>query len=111
MLTLIALSAAHAVVQSARQTPSLAVAQLAVPHAMVATIGTAPPGATTFLKLVNWVKWIAGSLAGVSMIVVAIILMVQHHAPGTSHAGRLLKVFSGMMLLSSASAIAAVLVH
>jgi len=78
---------------------------------MVATFGTAPPGATTFLKLVNWVKWIAGSLAGVSMIVVAIILMVQHHAPGASHAGRLLKVFSGMMLLSSASAIAAVLVH
>jgi hypothetical protein len=108
---LLALSAAQAVAHSGDPTPSVAVAQLAGTHAMLATFGTAPPGATTFLKLVNWVKWIAGSLAGVSMIVVAVILMVQHHAPGTSHAGRLLKVFSGMMLLSSASAIAAVLVH
>jgi len=110
MLSLIVPMAAHAVVVGVGGGARQGSAHLVVAHLLA--IGTAPPGAATITMVTNWVKWLAGALAGVSVVVVGITMMVQHHSStGVSHAGRVAKVFTGMLLVSGSTAIAAALVH
>jgi len=108
MLSLIVPVAAHALVSF----PGARLSLLHLAAARTEAIGTAPPGAATITMVTNWVKWLAGALAGVSVVVVGITMMVQHHSStGVSHAGRVAKVFTGMLLVSGSTAIAAALVH
>ncbi len=89
--------AAHAAVLNAY----LAVGQRAV------ALGSLPPGTQNdFNTIQNWMLGV-GAVVGVgSLIAVGVMMMGDHgHGKGAHHGSKLVKVFAGMALVGSASAI------
>jgi hypothetical protein len=81
-------------------------------HELAATFGTAPPGSTAITTIMNWLKWIGGAVSVGAITVLGITMMVLHHQPGGgSLSGRAGKVFGGIIVLSSATALSAAVLH
>lgn len=90
---------------------AVATAGIHGPIELAAGFGSAPPGATKVQTVVNWIKWIAATVAGVSLVVVGIGMIAQHHRPDKAvFGGRVATVIVGIMLASAASAIATALI-
>ncbi len=79
---------------------------------LAAAFGTAPPGSTAITTIMSWLKWIGGAVSVGAITVLGITMMVLHHQPGGgSLSGRAGKVFGGIIVLSSATALSAAVLH
>jgi len=101
---------AATLVRSGVRASNAAVAYLANGPRLVA-LGSLPPGTQADVNTVqSWMLGVGATVAVGSLIAVGVMMMGDHgQASGHRHGSKLIKVFAGMALVGSASAIGSAL--